>query len=100
MALEAGAIVDDGGLTSFAIVAPVPNPGQWYHVSLDLKRNSDGSGTVGFNINYPGVIPAPQIPAGYLTNAPPAIAVATSIAGPSGQVELQFDNVTADFLKN
>jgi hypothetical protein len=98
--VDAGTVVDDGGLTSFAIVAAVPNVGQWYHVSLDLKLNADGSGAVGFDINYPGHLQPPQIPAGYLTDASPAIAVATSVVGPSGNVELQFDNVTADFLKN
>jgi hypothetical protein len=97
---DAGPITDDAGLTSFAIVAPVPNLNTWYHLALDLKRNADGSGTVDFDINYPGRRSPPQIPAGYLTDAAPAIAVATSVVGPSGNVELMFDNVTFDFLPN
>ena len=98
LAVDAGTTTDDAGLTSFAIVAPVPNLNQWYHITLDLQRNPDGSGTVGFDINYPGRVAPPQIPAGYLTKAAPAIAVATSIVGPSGKVELMVDNVTFDFL--
>ncbi len=94
---DAGNITDDAGLTSFAIVAPVPNLNEWYHLALDVKRNSDGSGTVGFDINYPGRVAPPQIPPGYLTADAPAVAVATSIVGPSGNVELMFDNVTVDF---
>ena len=70
---DAGTITDDAGLTAFAIVAPVPNLNQWYHIALDVKRNPDGSGAVGFDINYPGRVAPPQIPAGYLTEAPPAV---------------------------
>jgi hypothetical protein len=94
---DASDIRDDAGLTGFALVSPVPNLNQWYHVSLDVKRNSDGSGALGFDLDYPGVITPPQIPPGYLTAASPAVAIATSIVGPSGHVELQFDNVTVDF---
>jgi hypothetical protein len=81
-------------------VGPVPGLNQWFHVKLDVKRNPDGSGAVAFDINYPGVVAAPQIPPGYLTESPPAVAVATSVAGPTGKVELQFDNVTVDFSSN
>lgn len=97
---DAGAITDDAGLTEFAIIAPMPMLNQWSHITLDVTRNSDGSGTVGFDINLPGRLPPPQIPAGYLTDASPAVAVATSVVGPSGRVELEFDNVTVDFLPN
>ncbi len=93
-------ITDDAGLTTFAIVAPIPSLNEWSHISLDVKRNSDGSGALGFDINFPGRVPPPQIPPGYLTEDPPAIAVATSIVGPSGRAELQFDNVTVDFPTN
>lgn len=94
---DAGTITDDAGLTTFAIVAPIPSLNEWSHISLDVKRNSDGSGALGFDINFPGRVPPPQIPPGYLTEDPPAVAVATSVVGPSGRVELQFDNVTVDF---
>ncbi len=97
---EAGTITNDAGLAAFAIVGPVPNLNQWSHISLDVTRNSDGSGVVGFDINYPGTIAPPRIPAGYLTDLSPAVAVATSVVGPSGRVELEFDNVTVDFLAN
>jgi hypothetical protein len=97
---DAGAITDDAGLTEFAIIAPMPTLNQWSHITLDVTRNSDGSGTVGFDINLPGRLPPPQIPAGYLTDGSPAVAVATSVVGPSGRVELEFDNVTVDFLPN
>jgi hypothetical protein len=97
---DAGSITDDAGLTEFAIIAPVPTLSVWSHVTVDVTRNSDGSGTVGFDINLPGRLPPPQIPAGYLTEDPPAVAVATSVVGPSGRVDLEFDNVTVDFLPN
>jgi hypothetical protein len=97
---DAGTITDDAGLTAFAIVGPVPNLNQWTHISLDVKRNSDGSGDVGFDIDLPGRVAPPRIPAGYLTDLSPAVAVATSVVGPSGRVELEFDNITVDFLAN
>jgi hypothetical protein len=92
-----GTVTDDAGLTVFSPVAPVPPVNQWLHITLDVKRNDDGSGAVGFAMNYPGVIAAPQIPPGFLSASPPAVAVATSVVGPSGQVQLEFDNVTVDF---
>jgi hypothetical protein len=95
---DASSITDDAGLSGFALVSPVPNLNQWYHISLDVKRNADSSGALAFDIDYPGVISPPQIPPGYLTEASPDVAIATSIVGPSGHVELQFDNVTVDFL--
>ncbi len=101
--VDGGATVDDAGLTTFAIVAPVPNVNQWFHTRVDVKRNADGSGTVSFNINYPGVIAAPQIPPGYLMGTStsfPSVAVAASVVGPAGHIEVQFDNVTVDFPKN
>jgi hypothetical protein len=98
---DGGKMVDDAGLTTFAPVGPIPMIGQWTHIALDIKRNANGSGTVGFNLAYPGVIAPPEIPAGYLIeNSPPAIAVATSIVGPAGRVDVQFDNVTVDFPKD
>ena len=62
--VDAGSIADDGGLTGFAIVAPVPTLNQWSHISLDVKRSSDGSGVVGFDINYPGQVDPPPDSAG------------------------------------
>jgi hypothetical protein len=97
---DAGPTTDDAGLTAYAPVAPLPGTNHWYHVRLDVTRNADGSGAVKFDMNYPGVISAPQIPAGFLTDAPPAVAIATSVRGPSGRVELHFDNVTVDFPPN
>jgi hypothetical protein len=98
--VDAGNIVDDAGLTAYAPIAPIPGSTQWFHVKLEVQRRADNGGNVTFDINYPGVINAPAIPAGFLQDAPPAIAVATSVAGPSGRVELQFDNVTVDFSPN
>jgi hypothetical protein len=99
--VDASKITDDGGLDVFSIVGPIPTLKQWDHFTLDVERNTGGSGTVAFNINYPGFLTPPQIPEGYLTeNSAPAIALATSIVGPSGHVEVQFDNVTVDFPKD
>ena len=64
---------------------------------LEVKRHADGSGDVHFDFNYPGVVGAPQIPAGYLTAAPPSVAVAASACGPAAALNLEFDNVTIDF---
>ena len=97
---DAGTIIDDAGLSTFANVGPVPNLNQWSHISLDVKRNSDGSGDVGFDIDLPGRVAPPRIPAGYLTDQSPAVAIATSVVGPSGRIELEFDNVTVDFPAN
>jgi hypothetical protein len=97
---DSGTITDDAGLTGYALVSPVPNLKQWYHIALDVKRNADGSGALGFDLNFPGVITPPQIPPGYLTEAPPLVAIATSVVGPSGRIEVQFDNATVDFSSN
>jgi hypothetical protein len=101
--VDAGTAIDDAGLTTFAIVGPVPNLNEWFHTRVDVKRNADGSGMVSFNINFPGVIAAPQIPPGYLTATStsfPLVAIAASVVGPTGHIEVQFDNVTVDFPKN
>jgi hypothetical protein len=93
----ARSIKDDAGLPVYTNVGPVPAMNQWLHFILDVKRKPDGSGAVAFSFNYPGVLPPPQIPAGMLNETAPAVAVATSVVGPTGRVELQFDNVTVDF---
>ena len=94
---EAGAIVDDAGLTSYAPVSPIPGSEQWHHLTLDVKRKPDGSGAVAFDLDYPGVVAPPQIPPGFVTETIPTVALATSVVGPSGRIALEFDNVTVDF---
>jgi hypothetical protein len=98
---DAGKITDDAGLATFELLGPLPMLKAWVPLKLDIKRNADNSGTVAFTISYPGFISPPQIPPGYLTeNSPPAVALATSVVGPSGHTEVQFDNVTVDFPKD
>jgi hypothetical protein len=97
----AGRIVDDAGLTAFAPVGPIPNAGTWVRIQLDIKRNTNGSGDVGFTMTFPGVINPPPIPAGSLAeDGQPLVAIAASIAGPAGPVQVLFDNVTVDFPKD
>ncbi len=79
-------------------MAPTPIAGVWLHITLDVKRAADGSGALSFNFTGAGAGSPPQIPAGAIpANGVPAIALAASAMGPSGPVEIPFDNVAVDF---
>lgn len=92
--LEDGATRDN----TATIVAKTPITGVWFHVTLDVKRRADGSGALTFDFTGAGAGSPPQIPAGAIPpSGVPAIALAASVMGPSGPVEIQFDNVVVDF---
>ncbi len=97
----AGAVTLDDGATSHStatIVAPTPIYGAWLHITLDVKRGADGSGTLGFDFTGAGAGSPPPIPPGSIPlSGVPAIALAASVMGPSGPVDIQFDNVAVDF---
>jgi hypothetical protein len=73
--------------------------GSWTHFRLEAKRENDGSGTVkAYGGAGAGV--APPIPPGSLAQGFPLVGLATTVTGPSGPFEIQFDNVTIDFPSN
>jgi hypothetical protein len=91
-----------------APVIPVPMPlgnilkNEWQHIVLDVRRDpsGDGSGTVQPTLPGAGALTATAIPPGALAPGYPQIGIASSVTGPSGNVEIQFDNVTVDFPAN
>lgn len=93
---------DDGGATSMPDV-PVPNPlanvflDQWFRLTMTVTRMSDGSGTIDFRVPAASSMAPPPIPAGSLSEGYPSVAIGTDVTGPSGNIEVQFDNVTVDF---
>jgi hypothetical protein len=89
------------GYNVATIVSSAPLIDTWLHLVIDVKRAADGSGAVAFDVTGAGAGAAPQIPAPWLTESGPAtIALAASVTGPSGPIDIQFDNVTIDFRAN
>jgi hypothetical protein len=94
----------DAGQSPASPTVPMPVPvaevfeNQWIQVSLDVTRAADGSGTIAFTTGASGGgLPPPPIPSGWLGLGEPALGIATSVTGPSGAFEIQFDNITVDF---
>jgi hypothetical protein len=91
---DAGADTDGGAITPTIVTqAPV---GVWTHLKLEATRAGDGSGIVSVAAAA-GAHSAPPIPAGSLGEGEPLVGLATTVTGPSGVFEIQFDNVTVDF---
>lgn len=85
-----------GDVPAPIVLATIPT-NQWQHVSLEIIRSEDGSGILRPTIANAGAlsdvpVPAELYPAGY-----PQLGIASSVTGPAGNVEIDFDNVTADF---
>jgi hypothetical protein len=72
---------------------------EWQHVVIDVRRDpsGDGSGTLQPTLASTGAMAAIRIDPGFLAPGYPQLGIATSVSGPSGHVEIQFDNVTVDF---
>jgi hypothetical protein len=94
----------DGGADPGALAAPTPVAlaeiltNFWQNVVLDVRRDpTDGSGTVQPRLTGAGALPAVSVAAGSLAPGYPQLGIATSVSGPAGNVEIQFDNVTVDF---
>jgi hypothetical protein len=95
---------DDAGMPAAAAATPIPSPlasvflNQWFRLSMTVTRLSDGSGTIDFRVPSGTSMAPPPIPAGSLSAGYPSLAIGTDVTGPSGNIELQYDNVTVDFL--
>jgi hypothetical protein len=95
----------DGGVNpmqSLTVAMPMPLAtiltNQWQHVTLELTRNAaDGSGTMRPTIANAGAFDGVPIPAGLLQPGFPQVGIASSVTGPAGNVQIEFDNVTVDF---
>jgi len=90
----------DGGTPPFLLGEILV--GGWNHIVLDVRRDpsGDGSGTIQPTVRGFGTLGAVPIPAGSLGPGYPQLGIATSVSGPVGNVEIQFDNVTVDFPPN
>jgi hypothetical protein len=108
MTMDGGGSGDDGGSEPAGPASPQPVSlgniltNAWQHVVLDVTRASsgDGSGSVLPTLAGAGAMAAIPIPSGYLAPGYPQLGIATSVTGPSGDVHIQFDNVTVDFPAN
>jgi hypothetical protein len=95
----------DGGDTTVDAGAP-PQPillatiltNQWQHIELEVTRAADGSGVLSPTIATTGAIPPVMFPAELFPQGYPQLGIASSVTGPAGNVEIDFDNVTADFF--
>jgi hypothetical protein len=107
MTMDAGGTGDDAsdqGAANSPPIFPLREilANNWQHIVLDIVRDSsgDGSGSVQPTLSGVGAIPLALVPAGFLSPGYPQLGIATSVTGPSGNVEIQFDNVTVDFPSN
>jgi hypothetical protein len=93
---------DGGGGSPGPIVLGEVLQNEWQHIVLDIRRDPSGNGSGTIQPTLPGVgaIGAISVDAGYLTSGYPQLGIATSVTGPSGNVEIQFDDVTVDFPAN
>jgi hypothetical protein len=91
-----GATMDSGAPPQPIVIATILT-NQWQHVKLELIRGEDGSGILQPTLNTTGAIPAVPVPAELFPPGYPQLGIASSVTGPAGNVEIDFDNVTADF---
>jgi hypothetical protein len=101
--MDASASGDAGDATTDAGAAPQPIllatilTNQWQHIELEVNRAEDGSGVLSPTIATTGKIPSVMFPAELFPQGYPQLGIASSVTGPAGSVEIDFDNVTADF---
>jgi len=98
--MDAGS--SDAGARSPAFLTSLPQPNQWGHITVDVvpDPSGDGSGTLTFDLRG-STAGAPQVPimAGTLTaQGAPLVGFAANVTGPSGPLEVQYDNVIVDLL--
>ena len=86
-------------------VGDAPQPNTWVHIKViatpDATKN-DGSGTLTFNIEgQPGAfIPVPLLLGTLVAGGVPLVGFAAEVNGPSGPLEVQYDNITIDLQPN
>ncbi|HEX3345615.1 MAG TPA: hypothetical protein VHS09_13625, partial [Polyangiaceae bacterium] len=100
------ALTSGGGASAMAggrqvPLGEAPAPNTWSHVivsvSPDAARN-DGSGTLTFNIEgQPAAFqPVPLLLGTLVASGIPLVGFASEVNGPSGPLEVQFDDITID----
>jgi hypothetical protein len=92
------ATMNDGGAPPQPIVLATILTNQWQNVSLEIVRAEDGSGVLRPTIAHAGALSPVPIPAELFPPGYPQLGIASSVTGPAGDVAIDFDNVTADFL--
>jgi len=102
--MDASASGDGGDATMDAGAPPQPIvlatilTNQWQNIELEVTRAEDGSGVLSTTIATTGAIPSVTFPAELFPPGYPQLGIASSVTGPAGNVEIDFDNVTADFF--
>jgi hypothetical protein len=99
-ALTGGAASASPTGTALAL-APAPN--QWFHIIVEVlpdRAGLAGAGTLTFDIvGVPGSTPTVHLAAGTLVaSGIPLAGFAAEVEGPSGPLEVQYDNVTIDVV--
>jgi hypothetical protein len=102
--VDAAASRGDGGDATMSGNMP-PQPilltniltNQWQHIDLEVIRAEDGSGVLRTTIATTGALAPVPFPAELFPPGTPQLGIASSVTGPAGNVEIDFDNVTADF---
>jgi len=92
-------------LLTQTLVTTVPALNSWLHIVVDVapdRAGVSGAGTLTFNIvGQPGSAPTVTLPAGTLVaSGIPLVGFAAEVNGPSGPLEVQFDNITIDLGSN
>jgi hypothetical protein len=83
--------------------APAPNT--WFHIVVVATPNAkldDGSGTLTFNVEgQPNAfLPVPLMLETLAPAGIPLVGFASEVTGPSGALEIQYDNITIDLSPN
>jgi hypothetical protein len=91
----------DGGDATIDVPSPIPLAtiltNQWQHITLEVIRGDDGAGIVRPTVANTGALPDVPIPTELFPEGYPQLGIASSVTGPAGNVEIDFDNVAADF---
>ena len=95
-----GAGGNSAGATPLTVA---PGANQWFHILVDVlpdKAGLPGAGTLTLDVvGRPGSTPAVHLGAGTLVpSGIPLVGFAAEVDGPSGPLDVQYDNVTIDVV--
>jgi hypothetical protein len=104
-ALTGGNPGGGGGPGPGTPITEAPAPNTWFHLVVVVAPDPTGlagAGTLTVNIvGQPGSNPTVHLPAGTLVaSGIPLVGFAAEVNGPSGPLEVQYDNITIDLSPN